>query len=194
MVDHAVISELQNRIAQYEDLDAYGKLYHLLFGPLYRFSYSLVKSREASEEIVSDVFIKIWQKRTQLGEIRNLKEYMYKITKNYSITYIVKSYKTSSVSMEDIDVETVTSLSNPEDFCITTELRFKIEEIINQLPPQCKVVFQLIKEDGLQYKEVASILDISVHTVRNHLATAVKRFYNALPSYTENTVFFKKAE
>ncbi|CAN5479377.1 hypothetical protein BH10BAC2_BH10BAC2_22890 [soil metagenome] len=65
MLPLATIKELQNRIALYEDMSSYKQLYNLLFKGLHRFSYSLVKSKEVAEEIVSDVFIKVWQIRSQ---------------------------------------------------------------------------------------------------------------------------------
>ncbi|HEY6899983.1 MAG TPA: sigma factor, partial [Puia sp.] len=81
----ASIWEIQQRIAFYEDMKAYTQLYELLSGGLLRFSYSLVKSHETAEEIVSDVFIKVWQIRDKLLEIENLTVYLYTIAKNFSL-------------------------------------------------------------------------------------------------------------
>ncbi|MBL7744197.1 MAG: RNA polymerase sigma-70 factor [Chitinophagaceae bacterium] len=164
-------------------MKAYKELYHLLFDGLHRFSFSIVRSKEVAEEIVSDVFIKIWQIRDRLPEIDNLKVYLYTITKNFSLNYIHRNYKNSSLSIEDMDVEPVIEVGNPEDQFISAEIMNKIRTAIQQLPPQCRIVFQLVKEDGMKYKEVAEVMNISVFTVRNQLAIAVRKLAEALPSY-----------
>lgn len=185
MTELANIPELQKRIALYEDMKAYKALYHLLYEGLHRFSYSIVKSKEVAEEIVSDVFIKIWQIRSRLPEIDNLKVYLYTITKNFSINYIHRNYKNSAICIDDMDIEPMIELGSPEDLCISAEIINKIRLAIRQLPPQCRIIFQLVKEDGMKYKEVAEILNISVFTVRNQLAIAIRKLGDALPSYVQ---------
>jgi RNA polymerase sigma-70 factor (ECF subfamily) len=189
------IQELQNRVALFEDMKAYRELYNLFFTSLHRFSYGFVKSNETAEEIVSDVFIKIWQMRGRLNEINNLKEYAYIITKNFSLNYLTKNYKNKTVSLDKIEFESVVEIKTPEDVYISADTLNCVREIINQLPPKCRIIFQLIKEDGLQYKEVASILNLSVFTVRNQLAIAVKKISEALPKnvLTGSTAYIVKS-
>jgi RNA polymerase sigma-70 factor (family 1) len=183
LVDKTVtIQELQRRIALFEDMKAYRELYDMLFFSLHRFSYGFVKSNETAEEIVSDVFIKIWQIKGRLTEINNLKEYAYIITKNFSLNYLTKNYKNKTVSLDEIEFESVVEIKTPEDLYISSDILNTVRTVINRLPPKCKIIFQLIKEDGLQYKEVASILHLSVFTVRNQLAIAVKKISETLPS------------
>lgn len=154
-----------------------------MFDHLHKFSFSIIKSSEGAEEIVSDVFIKIWQIRARLPEIGNLKVYLFTITKNFSINYIHKHYKNVPYCIDDIDIEPVVGVGNPEELCISAETVNLIRQTIRELPPQCRLVFQLIKEDGLKYKEVAEIMELSVNTVRNQLAIAVKKIAAALPGY-----------
>lgn len=178
-----VIHELQRRIALYEDMKAYEELYQLMFEPLHQFSYSIVKSSEAAEEIVSDVFIKIWQIRGRLGEIGNLKVYLFTIAKNFSINYIHKNYKNIPYSIDEMDIEPRVGVGNPEELCISAEAVNRIRQVIRNLPPQCRLIFQLVKEDGMKYKEAAEVLNISVLTVRNQLAIAIRRIIAILPAY-----------
>lgn len=180
----AAIKELQIRVALYEDMKAYEELYYLLSAPLQRFSFSIVKVKEASEEIVSDVFIKLWQIRGKLTEVENLKVYLYTITKNFSINYLHKNYKNSSLSLTDIDIEPVVAVPNPEDIFISAEMTNRIKAEIRKLPPQCRLIFQLVKEDGLKYKEAADVLNLSVLTVRNQLTIAVRKIAAVLPAST----------
>ncbi len=169
-------------------MKAYKALYDLLSAHLHRFSFSIVKSKEVAEEIVSDVFIKIWQIRDRLPEIENLKVYLYTITRNFSLNYIQRHYKNSPVSMDALDIEPVIGYGNPEELCISAEIITRLRQAILQLPPQCRLIFQLVKEDGLRYKEAADVLNISVFTVRNQLAIAVQKLAEALPAYSQQRI------
>jgi RNA polymerase sigma-70 factor (family 1) len=175
------IKELQLRIALYEDMKAYKELYALLYDGLHKFSCSFVKSREVAEEVVSDVFIKLWQIRNQLNEINNLKVYLYCITKNFSLNYITKASKHPVVQLDQVNEAAFIDLKTPEDLYISGEVINNVKQAILELPTQCRIIFLLVKEHGLKYKEVAHILDISAFTVRNQVAIAIKKIAEALP-------------
>ncbi len=192
MLPLTAIQELQIRIALYEDMKAYETLYQQMFEHLHKFSFSIIKSNEAAEEIVSDVFIKVWQMRSRLAEIGNLKVYLYAIAKNFSINYLHKNYKNIPFSIDELDIEPVVGIGNPEELCISAEMVNRIREAIRSLPPQCRLVFQLVKEDGLKYKEAADVLDLSVLTVRNQLAIAIRKIAAVLPSYARESASLSK--
>lgn len=181
MNQNSRIYQIQQRIAFYEDLKAYKELYDLFFDDLFRFAHSFVKSAEAAEEIVSDVFIKIWQIRNKLIEIENLKVYLYTITRNFSLNHITKSERQHFVDVDDSQLELIADLKTPEELCISAQTMNEIKDAIKELPAQCRLIFQLVKLDGLKYKEVASVLNISVFTVRNQVAIAMRKVAEALP-------------
>lgn len=162
-------------------MEAYRELYHHYFDGLHRFTWSFVKSNEVAEEIVSDVFIKIWQIRNRLTEIANLRVYMYTIARNFSINYIQRTQKNPPRRLDEMDVEPAIEFGNPEEIFISEELKARIQLIIRDLPPQCRLIFQLVKEEGMAYKEAAAILQVSPLTVRNQLAIAVRKIAAALP-------------
>lgn len=174
----------------YEDMKAYKELYVLLFDGLHRFSFSLVKSREGAEEIVSDVFIKLWQIREQLNKIENLKVYLYTITKNLSLNHITKNSKKPVIHLGQMNVAAGIEFKSPEDLYISREVISLVNQVIRELPPQCKLIFQLVKEEGLKYKEVAIILNISVFTVRNQVALATQKIADALPTHLHHSLQF----
>jgi len=183
------ISELQSRIALYDDMKAYQELYEMLFSKLKNYCFSYVKSGEAAEELVSDVFIKIWQIRNRLPEIENLKLYLYTIAKNFSLNYITKNYKNPVTSLDEMDIEPVISFGNPEELCISADILHQIHQCFRSLPPQCRLIFQMVKEDGFTYKEVAAHLNISVLTVRNQVFIATRKIAEIIPAYIlSNTV------
>jgi RNA polymerase sigma-70 factor (ECF subfamily) len=169
------ISELQRKIALCDDMAAYRALYDTLHRELFYFSYSIIKSREVAEEIVSDVFIKLWRIRNELLAIENLTVFLYTIAKNLSINHITRNYKYPKVSLDAIEVENISSFDNAEELFISAELARRIQLAIHTLPSQCKIIFQLVRESGLKHKEVASILNISEFTVRNQLVIAAKK-------------------
>lgn len=186
MLQDDTIRDLQKRIALSEDMKAYKELYVLMFDSLFRFSFSFVKSRQVAQELVSDVFIKLWQIRSQLNTIDNLKPYLFGITKNFSLSYLAKASKNLSIQLEDIDVdemdiESLIEFKNPEDIYISKETIKNIIQAIQNLPPQCQMIFSLVKVEGLKYKEVAKLLNLSMFTVRNQVAIATKKIEDALP-------------
>jgi RNA polymerase sigma-70 factor (ECF subfamily) len=183
MNETTAIKELQQRIANYADMKAYEALYKMLFNSLYRFALSFVKSKEASEEIVSDSFVKIWQLGTKLNDIDNIKAYLFTITKNFSLNYITQNHKVIQLNITDVYFDDIITFENPEEIFMSGEIIKRVKKSINELPPQCRVIFQLVKEDGLSYKEVASILDISVFTVRNQMGIGLKKMAESLPAY-----------
>jgi RNA polymerase sigma-70 factor (family 1) len=168
------------RIALSEDMQAYKELYFLMYPNLHKFCYSFTRSKEVAEEVVSDVFVKLWQIRSQLSSVNNLRVYLYRITKNLSLNYLAQASRSPAVQSEDIDVESSIDFRDPEDLYISKETIQKIILFIQELPPQCKAIFFLVREHGLTYKEVADILNISVFTVRNQLAIATKKISEAL--------------
>jgi len=174
------IKEWQQRIALYEDMKAYGHLYDLLFNGLHRFCQAFVKSGEVAEEIVSDVFIKLWLIRNNLHEIDNLKVYLYTIARNLSLNYLTRQYRGTHVNLDDIEPDMAIGTGNPEELCISADTLENIRAVIRQLPPQCRVIFQLVKEEGMKYKEVADVLRISPLTVRNQVGIATKKILEKL--------------
>jgi RNA polymerase sigma-70 factor (family 1) len=175
MEKRELISELQRKIALCDDMAAYRRLYDTLHRELFLFSYSIIKSREVAEEIVSDVFIRLWKIRNELPGIENLTVFLYTIAKNLSINHITRNYKYPRVSLDTMEVENISNFDNAEEMFITAELARRIQLAINGLPSQCKIIFQLVREGGLKHKEVAAILNISGITVRNQLVIAAKK-------------------
>src|SRR4030095_3888383 len=91
-----MIDDLVSRIANEDDSIAYKQLFELYYAPLSQFSYSITRSREIAEEIVSDVFLKIWMKRKSLLKIHNKHLYLYICTKNHSINRLIKEKRTEA--------------------------------------------------------------------------------------------------
>lgn len=174
------IAFLQMRIARFEDQKAYEELYVSLYEYLYNFAWSFVKSRQLSEEIVSDVFIKVWQKRSTLESIENFKVYLYVVAKNISLNYVGKNKALTYSDIRDLSAELISTYSDPEQLLITSDMMQLINNAVAQLPTRCRLIFRLVKEDRMKCREVAEILQISIKTVENQVAIAVRKIGNAV--------------
>jgi RNA polymerase sigma-70 factor (family 1) len=177
----AQIQRLQQKIALYEDMKAYEELYNLLYPGVHRFAWAFVKNRDTASDIGSDVFIKLWQIRGRLTEIQNLKVYLFTLARNFSYNYLTQQYKKVVLSLDEADPDVLISFDDPEALCISADAVEKIRLAIWQLPPQCRIIFQLVREEGMKYKEVADVLHLSVLTVRNQVAIATKKIVELLP-------------
>ncbi len=176
----SVLLSIQQRAAA-GDEEAFKKIYYHFYKKLYLFSLALVKTKEAAEEITEDVFIKIWQKKGQISAIYNLRVYLYIATKNTALSYLAKKAKENLTEpFDNINIDLYKSTVTPEELMITAEMFRKIQLQVEALPPRCKMIFKLIREDGLKYKEVSDILNISVNTIDVQIAIAVKKIAVAL--------------
>jgi len=174
------IRELQQRIADYEDEVAYKKLFFHFFIPLKSFSFSITRSREVAEEIVSDVMIEIWARRKQLTAIHDLKMYLYVSVRNASLRKLQQLKKSTVLSLDDIPVEFIAASDNAETSLLNREFAESIDLAVHQLPQRCKLIFKLAKEDRLKYKEIAELLNISVKTIDQQVAIALKKIAEQL--------------
>ena len=188
MIPFNKITDLQTRIARNEDHKAYKELFISLYTYLLHFAFSLVKMKQPAEEIVSDVFIKIWQKRKELEKIENLKVYLYIATKNTALNYLEKQKITATDNIDKFTNQFKSIYFDPEQLMITADMVSLIYEAIENLPSKCKIIFKLVKEDNLKYKEVAEILNISEKTVENQLAIALRKIAMAISFDVRKTI------
>lgn len=168
------IEELVRRMAT-DDRQAFARFFSHYHGRLLKFALLYVRSRELAEEAVSDVFLKLWQKRTTLVEVHNLNSYLYIAVKNQALNYLQKVGNQPGVSLDEVPMALTVELMTPERELLTAELQAEIQRAVEKLPPQCKIIFRLIREDGLKYKEVAEIMGISVKTIEVQMGIAIKK-------------------
>jgi RNA polymerase sigma-70 factor (family 1) len=171
---------LLNRIQYNSDENAFKQFYSLWFFKLYQFAYSYTRSRESAEELVNDVFLGIWQKKDTLDSINNIQLYLYVAVKNASLNFLRRHHLPVPISVNDLSADHFHITADPESALINRELQEQIVAAIEQLPGRCKLIFKLVKQDGLSYKEVAAILGISVKTVDSQLCLALKKLANLL--------------
>lgn len=185
MYEDLHISELQHRIAAFEDPLAFKELFNRFQPALKKFAFSISHSIQEAEEAVDDVFMRVWMKRKTLDHIHNLKLYLYIATRNFSINQVKSHRQFQPLQIEDLrtDIEAITA--DPQQLMISRELEIRLLEAVNSLPPQCKTIFKLVKEDGLKQKEVAELLHLQPKTVENQIAIALKKIARVLSDYQQ---------
>lgn len=182
MSNSGILKNLIEQISQ-NDTDAFAKFYDLFYIKLYRFSTYFIKSDEICQEVVSDVFLSIWQSRARLPEIENVESYLYTSTRHRALYYLNQSSQKKLVPIDDLPIGIITHDQNPEEIVLNDELRLEIEKSIKELPERCQLIFLMAKEEGLKYREIAEILSISEKTVNAQMVTAIKRIGEALKKY-----------
>lgn len=175
MLENEQIKRLLTAIALNNDQAAYKELFLLLHSRLKQFAYSILKSGEEAEELVSDLFIRIWEKRDQLTSIESPLLYFYATAKNLAFNRISKLKRQQNLAPEEWLVQLNSIYFDPEQLMMTEEMMRQIRQAVNELPPRCRIIFKLVKEDGLKYREVAELLQLSVKTVEAQMAIALRR-------------------
>jgi RNA polymerase sigma-70 factor (family 1) len=172
--------QIQSSIAE-GDQKAFGRLHQLFYKRLCQFAYTLIRSRQVSEEIVEDVFVKIWSNRGTLSSIENITVYLYVSVKNKALNMLSKKANELIIApYEFLNIDVSSPAPDPQELMITSEMMQKMQQAIHALPPRCKMIFKLSKEDGLRYKEISQVLNISVNTIDAQMAIATKRICQAL--------------
>jgi RNA polymerase sigma-70 factor (ECF subfamily) len=174
------ISQLCLQIAEFDDEVAFGELFKLYYPRLLLFTEAILKSRELAEEAVEDVFLRLWENRKVLTAVNKLNYYLLVAAKHKALDYLEKMKKQAIISLDDMEVEFGDMAVNPENTLISAECVRIIQTIINDLPPRCKLMFRLVKEDGLKYREVADLLNVSIKTVETQISLALSKIGAAL--------------
>lgn len=180
-------------IAEHDDQHAFRELFDLYSPGLLSYTVAVVKSRALAEEIVADVFVNLWKNRKNLVAIKNLTYYLYTANKNILLNHISKEKRFASISLDNIEYDGAYEYLNPEEICIGKANVSSILNIIKSLPPKCQLIFRLAKEEGLTYKEISQLLNITPKTVENQMQIALKKIMEAmkqsLPQFAD---YYKK--
>lgn len=160
------------RLAADGDEAAFIKLFNSYKNKLYSFLLRITKSEEQSLDFVQDVFMKLWINKAQLSTIDNFSSYIFRAAQNRAINCFKRSMteycilkKKPVAAMVDDSIE-----ANLE----YKLLQIKLNEVVKKLPPQQRLVYILSREQGLKHEEIATKLNLSISTVKNHMVQALK--------------------
>lgn len=150
---------------------AFAKIYNQYRHKIYTYAYQLSKSADTAEDIVQLVFIRVWQKRTQIDPERSFNGYLKKITLNHVLNHLKKVARERSLQEEVFKLMEISG-SRTEEPLLEKELRKIYTEAIANLPPQKKLIYQLSRTEELSHEEIAEKLGLSKNTVKNHMVEA----------------------
>ncbi len=156
-------------------------VFDIYFESLQVFAKMYVEDEEIAKDMVQEVFYKLWKKRSSLPEKLNIKAYLYQSLKNNCLNYLKRlkvqaKYKKRVLdNYNDLQLNYEALLQLNFDAVSFNELLEKLNKSINQLPPKCKEVFELSRNDGLKNREIAEQLNISVKAVEGHISKALKQ-------------------
>ena len=164
------------------NINAFEKLFHIHHQKLYSYVFSLLKSKEDTEEIVQDAFIKIWENRSSFKEEYTFSAFLFKIAKNAFLNHNRKSINKRMFEKYYHLINEIDD-NQTEEYTLFRETQNLLKELVNELPPKRREIFILSKYEMLSRKEIAEKLNISIITVDSQLLKATKKIKEELKKY-----------
>ena len=164
------------------DEGAFQTLFQKYYSSMCNFANQLLNDRELAEEVVQDMFVKIWEKRLTLNIETSVKHYFFRSVRNHCLNQI--QHEKIKKQYANRVLEAANQEVNTEQYYLEVDLIKRIENSIDSLPPKRKEIFRLSREQGLKYKEIADILGISVKTVEAQMGLALKYLREDLKDFS----------
>lgn len=168
--DQVLLKRIQN-----DDAQAFDQLFMAYYPGLMRYCKMLLPyPSDEAEEALLDVFFKVWQQRKQLNIHSSLSSFLYTAVKNRVHDYYrkkkLKVYDLEGVAENEADAHYLL----PDQQLVYKELQENIEQLISSLPERSQLIFRMNREDDLTYEEIASLLNISINSVKTQMYRAIK--------------------
>lgn len=181
-------SDLAHRI-KYGEKEAYEQLFKRYAPRIFNFSLTYLKNNADAEELVQDVFMKVWEKRVTLDAGQNIKAYLFKIAVNTIYDFIRR--KNIETSFNEFTLANSQNSSNSTwDTVVYNEMQTRINNLISEMPEQRRRVFHLSKKKGLTNDQIAQKLNLSKRTVENQLYRAISFLKENLKNESLVLLFF----
>jgi RNA polymerase sigma-70 factor, ECF subfamily len=171
-------TEIIGRIRQ-GDIGQFEMLFRSSYVSLVKYARTMIKDHDTAEEIVQDLFFRLWQDKEKIKIDSSLNGYLFRAVHNRCIHYF-EHLKVVKQHSQEIVHETHESPENPEEVLRYKELQVKIASILERLPERCGKIFMMNRFEGLKYSEIAIKLSVSIKTVEANMGRALKEFRKAL--------------
>lgn len=161
---------------------AFETLFRQYYAPLVRFAKEILKDTDRAEDMVQEVFVKVWEKRHQINIETGIKPYLYMAVKNHCLS--VLRVEERNAYLDDSFGDDIRASSNQADLQTNTiHLKQHISEAIEKLPPKCALIFKMSRFEEKTYQEIADTLELSVKTIENQMGRALQLLRLHLHSY-----------
>jgi RNA polymerase sigma-70 factor (family 1) len=167
--DHQLLQQIAKR-----DEGAFKTLFDAYRDRLYHYIHGIVKSKEVAEEIVMDVFLKLWLGKELVNQIENFDAFLFRVAYNKSIDFLRSAARDPGFRDLLWDEMQLAGGMYADQVLITREYESKLREAIGLLTPQRRLVYELSRDKGLSHLDIARKLQLSKHTVSNHIVEAQK--------------------
>ena len=163
----------------------YERVFRKYYQSLCLFALKYVRDPDEAEEIVQDMFVRVWQKRATLAISDSLKSYLYQAVRNACLNHL--KHKNVKLEYQKNTIDSSPS-TNAGDTLVALELEVKIRETLGKLPSERKKIFLMSRNEGFKYREIAEKLNISVKTVENQMSKALKFLKSELTDFLGITI------
>ncbi len=167
--DHQTMADITIPI---NDTD-FEQTFKTYFKALHAYALSIIKEDAAAEEIVQNIFYKLWEKKNVLQIDHSIKAYLYRAVHNESMN-VLKHKKVKSAHYMHTAYHMKNETDNAAKKILTGELEARLQRALNKLPQQCRTIFQMSRFEDLKYREIAAALNLSVKTIENQMGKALK--------------------
>lgn len=171
------------------DKNAFDGLYNYYYPRLHTFIRGFLKTEDDIDDIIQDVFIKLWENRNKINNVETFNSWIFTVTKNAVITLFREKIKQNSFEsrVREIVVKNGNYLDSTVEY---NEIREKVEVIINQMPEKRRLIFKLSREQGFSNREIAEQLEISIKTVEDHMMHAIRHLRKNLKTFDLITLLY----
>jgi RNA polymerase sigma-70 factor, ECF subfamily len=157
------------------------KLFRQHNNDLCNLAYNLVRDKDAAKDIVQEVFLKLWKNREQVSFGDQIKHYLFKATSHSALNHL--RFNKKMIRMEDDAKLLNIEASAHSQEVGYQELELRVRLAIDRLPPKCKTIYLLSRQEGLKYQQIADTLDLSLKTVENQMGIALEKLRHDLKPF-----------
>jgi RNA polymerase sigma-70 factor (ECF subfamily) len=178
------------------DLSAFQHLYTLYYSALCVYALKFTRNKEIAEEVVQDVFLKLWEQQGRLISIGSLKSYLFVTVRNQCLDHlkhlqVVRNFNTFYTQLlKEAEDLYIFSQESGDAMMIASELEKSVNDAIEALPDQCRKIFKMSRFDHLKNQEIAEKLGITLNTVQRQISIALEKLRSALSKYLLLIILF----
>lgn len=168
------IPDLMKKISGEDCENSFRRFFDHFYPSLFALASYYTKNQFLAEEVVSDVFLKVWKQRKHLEEIKNVQAYLLVAVKRQSLNYL-RNTRYAPLFIHDLEHQIIVEPRTPENILFSQDMLRAVSQSVQNLPEKCRLVYKLVKEEQRTYREVADLLQISEKTVEMHVGHALKK-------------------
>jgi RNA polymerase sigma-70 factor (family 1) len=161
-------------MAHSDDSRAFRAFFDYFYPDAYRMAFSYVREQETAEELTSDVFLKLWARRRTLTEVAHIRSYLLVAIKNHCLNHHRQKAR-PLLPLDDVPDMAAPDDANPEQATVWNDMYYQLAQIVETLPPRCRLIFRMVREQQRSYRDVADELGIAPKTVEIQMGIALKR-------------------